>query len=59
MGYNTPKEHLATFTQDLTMSYQPHRFRWIPPTAWRVLMVLLLLGIVYRLGVWVWEHLAT
>ena len=28
---------------------QPPRFRWIPPRLWRVLMVLLGLGLLYRL----------
>jgi len=38
--------------------HRPPRLRWIPPTAWRILMGLLLLGLVYNLVAWLWEQLA-
>ena len=40
------------------MNYQPPRYRFLPPWLWKVLMVLLLLGIAYRLGAFLWEELA-
>ena len=42
----------------LTMSYQPSRYRFIPPWLWNVLMGILVLGIVLRLVKWAWDSLA-
>lgn len=38
--------------------HRPPRLRWITPTAWKILMGFLLLGMGYSLVAWLWEQLA-
>lgn len=40
------------------MSYQPSRYRFLPPWLWNVLMWILFLAIVLRLVKWAWDSLA-
>ena len=40
------------------MSYQPSRYRFLPPWLWNVLMGILVLGIFLRLVKWAWDSLA-
>lgn len=39
------------------MSYRPRPFRDLPAWSWRLYLGLVLLGLVYALGSWLWGQL--